>query len=175
MTTRTDYTAEQWDLLTDMPRLAAFGAMASEASGPVTSTRELWASMMELAKAARTSYPDNTLIQEVTRDIERSGKGADMTASDWDPQSGEELAQGIVEQTLLTAPKVRQALAAEATPEEAAEYTAWVLGIARAGVDAARTGLFGLSGELETEREVRFLEDLAIALGVEESRRSQDS
>ena len=48
MTTRNDYTDSEWELLTHMPRLAAFGAMAAEEGGTVASIRELWTSMMAL-------------------------------------------------------------------------------------------------------------------------------
>ncbi len=51
MTTRSDYTDAEWEFLTDLPRMAAFVAVAADQGGPVTSTRELWASMMELAQA----------------------------------------------------------------------------------------------------------------------------
>lgn len=165
MTTRTDYTDAEWDLLTDLPRMAAFGAMAAEEGGPVTSTRELWASMMELAQAARTRYPNNTLIQEVTRAITRPEDDDEMPMTGWKSNSGEELGAAIVEQTLETAPRVREVLASHAPPEEAAEYTAWVLGIARAGGQAVRSGLFGLSGEPVTAAEEQFIKDLSAALG----------
>jgi hypothetical protein len=55
----------------------------------------------------------------------------------------------------------------QATPEEAAEYTAWVLGIARAGCKAVRSGLFGLVGDEMTAAEEQYVEDLAAALRAE--------
>jgi hypothetical protein len=165
MTTRTDYTDSEWELLTDMPRLAAFAAMAAAEGGPVASTRELWASMMELAQAARTRYPNNTLIQEVLRGF--SQPGDEPSIMGWKPESGEPLGNAIVRQTLETAARVREVLASQATPEEAAEYTAWVLGIARAGCKAVRSGLFGLVGDEMTAAEEQYVEDLAAALRAE--------
>jgi hypothetical protein len=167
MTTRSDYTDAEWDLLTHMPRMAAFGAMAAEEGGPVTATRELWASMMELAQAARTKYPNNPLIQEVTRAISRPDDDDEMPMTGWNPNSGGELGRAIVEKTLATAPRVRELLARRATPEDAAAYTAWVLGIARAGVGAAGGGLFGLGSPPVTASEEQYLKDLAAALGAE--------
>ena len=145
MTIRNDYTDSEWALLTDMPRLAAFGAMAAEEGGPVASTRELWTSMMELAQSARTRYANNALIQEVMRGF--SQRADDETSIlGWQPGSGEPLGNAIVAQALETASRVREVLASQATPEEAAEYTQWVLGIARAGGGAVQGGLFGLFG-----------------------------
>jgi hypothetical protein len=165
MSTRTDYTDSEWELLTAMPRLAAFGAMAAEEGGPVASTRELWASMMELAQSARTRYTDNTLIQEVMRDFSHPADDDEMSIMGWTPDSGEPLGNAIVAQTLETAPRVREVLASQATPEEAAEYTKWVLGIARAGCRAMRSGLFGLAGAEMTIAEEQYVRDLAAALG----------
>ena len=167
MTIRTDYTDAEWDLLTDLPRMAAFGAMAAEDGGPVTSTRELWASMMELAQAARSRYPDNALIQEVTRAITQPEDDDEMPMTGWKPNSGAELGEAMVAKTLQTAPRVREIVASQATPEEGAEYTAWVLGIARAGCQAARGGLFGLSGNPMTAAEDQYIKDLTAALGAE--------
>jgi hypothetical protein len=164
MTTRTDYTDSEWELLTDMPRLAAFGAMAVEEGGPVASTRELWSGMMELAQAARTRYANNSLIREVMRGFSQRGD-EEISIMGWKPASGEPLGNAIVAQTLETAPRVRKVLARQATPEEAAEYTEWVLDIARAGGGAMRSGLFGLLGAQMTVAEEQYVKDLATALG----------
>lgn len=164
MTMRTDYTDAEWKLLTDMPSLAAFAAMAAEDGGPVTSTRELWAGMMALAKSAKTTYPDNTLIQAVMQSITHHENGSEMTLEDWHASGPEALHQAVVEKTLLTAPQVHRVLASQATPREAAEYTAWIMGIARAGVEAAKTGFLGLEGAQVTPRESLFISELATAL-----------
>ncbi len=165
MTTRTDFTDSEWELLTAMPRMAAFGAMAAEEGGPVASTRELWASMMELAQAARTRHPNNTLIQEVMRGFSQPADDEEMSIMGWKPESSNSLSDAIVAQTLEMAPRVREVLASQATPDEAAEYTEWVLGIARAGCGAVRSGLFGLVGAPMTAAEEQYVTDLAAALG----------
>jgi hypothetical protein len=163
MTTRNDYTDSEWALLTAMPRLAAFGAMAVEEGGPVASTRELWSGMMELAQAARTRYANNSLIQEVMRGF--SQRDDEISIMGWKPGSGEPLGNAIVAQTLETAPRVREVLARQATPEEASEYTEWILDIARAGCGAMRSELFGLVGAQMTVAEEQYVKDLATALG----------
>jgi hypothetical protein len=167
MSTRTDYTDAEWELLTDMPRLAAFGAMAAEEGGPVSSTRELWTSMVEVGQAARMRYPNNTLIQEVMRSFSEPADDDEVSIMGWKPDGGEPLGNAIVAQALETASRVREVLASQATPEEAAEYTAWVLGIARAGCGAVRSGLFGLVGAEMTAAEEQYMEDLASALRAE--------
>jgi hypothetical protein len=65
------------------------------------------------------------------------------------------------------AARVREVLASQATPEEAEEYSEWVLGIARAGGGAVRSGLFGLVGAEMTDAEEQYVKDLAAALRAE--------
>lgn len=147
-----------------MPRLAAFAAMAAEAGGPVTSTRELWAAMRAMAESARTDYPNNTLIREIVAEITGDGDDALGTDVAWDPGS-ENLGAAMLAQALATAPRVRQILASQGTPEETAQYAGWILAIVRAGANAAGRGLFGLGGERLTTAEARFVQELAAALG----------
>jgi hypothetical protein len=148
--------------LTSMPRLAAFGAMAAEEGGTVASMRELWASMLELGQAARMRYPDNTLIQEVMQGFSEHDDG-EASFMGWNLRD-EPLGGSIVEHILETALRVREVLASQAKPEEAAEYIAWVLAIARAGCEAVRSELFGLVGDEMTAAEEQYMKDLTAAL-----------
>lgn len=165
MTSEADFTEAEWELLSDLPRLAVFGAMAADEGDAITSTRELWAGMAELAQGARTRYPSNTLIQAVLHAETEDDEGADVARAGWRP-GVEPLGEAVIEEALETAARVRAVLAQRATEQEAAEYTAWVLGIARAATEAARTGLFGVGGDRVTDREATFVRDLQTALGV---------
>ena len=164
MTNKAEFTRDEWELQTHLPRLAAFRAMAADEGDAVMSTRELWAGMKELAQAAQGRYVNNPLIQEVALAESQEEDGADVSQFGWQP-GAEPLGDAVVDQALATATRVRQVLAAGVPPEEAAEYAAWVLGIARAAIEAARTGLFGVGGERVTDREAAFVRDLAAALG----------
>jgi hypothetical protein len=164
MTTRTDYTEDEWKTLLDLPRLAAFGAMAAEEGGPLTSTRELFAAIHTMADSARTAYPDNTLIHEIVTEITQGGDDALGTRVAWEP-GDENLGAAMLDQALATAARARNILAARATAQEASEYAAWVLSIARAGCGAAGSGFLGLVGDRVTPSEARFVADLAAALG----------
>lgn len=165
MTSRADYTDDEWKTLLDLPRLAAFGAMAAEAGGPLTSTRELFAAMHEMATSAQATYPDNALIQEIVAEIIGGGDDAVGTDVAWRPDSGELLGAAMVEQAVATAARARVILDVQATPSEASEYITWVLAIARAGCAAAGRGLFGLRGDRLSPSEARFVADLSAALG----------
>lgn len=118
---------------------------------------------MELAQAARTRYANNSLIQEVMRGF--SQRDNEISIMGWKPDGGEPFGNAIVAQALETAPRVREVLVSQATPEEAAEYTEWILDIARAGCGAVRSGLFGFVGAQRTVAEEQYVMDLATALG----------
>jgi hypothetical protein len=163
MTREAELTESEWALLSDLPRLAAFGAMAADEGDAITATRELWAGMMELAQAAHSRYTGNALIQEIAQASAQDDDGADVSRSGWKPGSAP-LGEAVIAQALETARAARPVLAERVSTEEAAEYAAWVLGIARAATEAARTGLFGLGGEQVTAREAAFLRDLQAAL-----------
>ena len=165
MTSQTDFTEAEWELLTDLPRLAAFGAMAADDGDAVSSTRELWAGMMELAQGARSRYPGNALIRAVAKSETEDDEGAEISRAGWRP-GAEPLGEAVIEEALETAARVRPVLAERVAEQEAAEYAAWVLGIARAATEAARTGLFGLGGERVPDREATFVRELQTALGV---------
>jgi hypothetical protein len=164
MTRQADFTSNEWELLTALPRLAAFGAMAADEGDAVSATRELWAGMTELTRAAQNRYLNAPLIQEVAQAVAQDEEGADVSRFGWQP-SAEPLGAAVVEQALATAAAVRQVLASGASAEEATAYTDWVLGIARASTEATRTGLFGVGGKRVTDREAAFVHDLAAALG----------
>lgn len=168
MTTRTDYSDDEWRLLASMPQLAALGSMAAEESGPVTSTRELWAGTSELFEAAKDGYPDNALIQAITASIARNDDGVELSPDIRDATGPEALHMAVVQKALQTAPEVRRILDERATSGEAAGYREWVMGIARAGVEAAKTGFLGMSGARVTQRESLFLNELSTALGAPE-------
>ena len=165
MATRAEFTGDEWERLTDLPKLAALGAMAAEQSGAVTSTRELWGAITEMARARQNVYRDNALIQQVLAAITAGDDSTGLELS-LARTSSETIGKEAVRQSLELAREVDAVLTARATPEEAAQYRAWIVGIARAGSEAARGGLFGLSGQTVTAAEERYVNDLATALGI---------
>jgi hypothetical protein len=120
--------------------------------------------MKTLAETAQSTYPANSLIQAVARSIMHDEDGSETTLEDWHASGPEALHQAVVEKTLLTAPEVHRVLTSQAAPQETAEYTAWIMSIARAGVEAAKTGFLGLEGAQVTPREAMFIKELASAL-----------
>jgi hypothetical protein len=163
LTTQPDFTDDEWQTLLDLPRLAAFGAMAAEASGPIASTRELWAAMRELAAAARGDDPDTTLMQRIVAEIAQGGDDALEADVAWKPGT-DNLGAAMIEQAIAAARRARVILAERASAEEAAQYAAWIVAIAHAGCAAVGGGWFGRRGDAVTPAEARFVRDLTAAL-----------
>lgn len=165
MTTHLDYTDSEWKALLDLPRLAAFGAMAVDRGDPIASTRELFAAMHQMGILANATYADNPLIQAIVAEITAGGDDALGADVDWRPDSGEVLGAALVDQVHDTARRARAILDEQSADIEATEYAEWVLGIARAACEAAGDGLFGLGGNRLAPAERQFIADLAAALG----------
>src|SRR3954452_12086754 len=67
MTSQADFTDDEWRVLTELPRIAAFGAMVAQDGDLLSSGRELLAGLAQMARTAQTTYPRDSLIQDVLR------------------------------------------------------------------------------------------------------------
>ena len=165
MTSRSDFSDDEWEVLTELPRIAAFGAMVAQDGDLSSSGRELLAGLTEMARSAQTTYPRDSLIQDVLRkNADDEGLVESIIEEQRDAFEARPGAH-IIEQALRDAGRAHEILAKRATPAEGEHYSSWVIGIARAGVEAAKTGRFGTSGARITEREAEFVRELARELG----------
>jgi hypothetical protein len=165
MTSRTDFTDDEWRVITELPRAAAFAAVVAQDGDLLSSGRELLAGLSEMARTAQTTYPRDSLIQDVLR--KDAGDEGLLASIHEDQRDAFEARPGahIIEQALRDAGRAHDILSKCATPVEIEHYTSWVVGIARAGVEAAKTGRFGTEGARITEREAEFVRELARELG----------
>ena len=165
MTSRSDFTDDEWRILTELPRAAALGAMVAQDGDLVSSGHELLAALAEMARSAQTTYPRDSLIQDVlSQDADDEGLVASILEDQRDAFDARPGAH-IIEQTLRDAGQAHDILRKRSTPAEIEHYSSWVIGIARAGVEAAKTGRFGTEGARVTGREADFVRELARELG----------
>lgn len=165
MTSRADFTDDEWRVLTELPRLAAFGAMVAQDGDLLSSGRELLASLAEMARSAQSTYPRDSLIQDVLRkDADDAGLIQSVLEEQRDAFEARPGAH-VIEQALRDAGRAHDILSKRATPAELEHFSSWVIGIARAGVEAAKTGRFGTEGARVTEREAEFVREMARELG----------
>jgi hypothetical protein len=164
MTSRSDFTPEEWALLVALPREAAIAAAVADADDPLDATKAIVAAFKELVAGA-ASYPKNALIADVLLEL-RTGKEGPEDQSETIEVDAERRERQLAE-AIDRGRQASELLRAKAAPAEAEEYRRWILAIGHEAVRAATSGGFlGLGAERVTETEAEFMGQLRAALGV---------
>ena len=160
MSTKTDYSAREWNLLKDLPYLVAAAIISTSHSGGYGKMREAFSIQPAVRRTAR-QFPENTLIQEL-RDI----------TSDKSWQS-----DGVVENLgrerigAFVIEKCREALFVlqeKSTVEETEQYKHWLMLVAKYVANAAKSGGFlGLGSQSIDKGEAQWIQQLASTLNIE--------
>ncbi|HET9494108.1 MAG TPA: hypothetical protein VFR15_07760 [Chloroflexia bacterium] len=151
MTTRSDYTDDEWQLLHELPDAVATLVLMAGSSGPIGTIREMEALGQANSRAA-SRFSGVPLIQALARSLppvhagprkERQGDTLDMC---------------------------REAVAlldAKAAPEEASAYRKWIIAVAQEIAWAAKEGAFlGFGGERVSQWETEVMREVSSALGL---------
>jgi hypothetical protein len=156
----TEYSDEEWGLLVGLPQAVAIAASAAEPDG----ARRTWAegaAGQDAIAAGRES--GSGLVERVARElIARVG----------DPEEGAEPPviappdrQAALSDVIERARAAVALLSGRADPGEAAAYKHWLVTIAEDVVGASRSGgVLGVGGEVVSESERRFRDELAAVL-----------
>ncbi len=159
MTTKDQYSADEWQLLKEVPMLIGTAVMA--VGGPTK--KEAWTLVQSVAAAAE-DYPTNDLIQSLLSPAEWGEEVQKQFTSQYQGLSAEAIASDIFA-------KVGQALGvlgAKASSQETADYKAWAYSVGVAVARASKEGGFlGMGGERISAAEKEALNSVAEALGVE--------
>ncbi|MEG9436705.1 hypothetical protein JAO29_11090 [Edaphobacter sp. HDX4] len=144
MSTKADFSADEWDLLRSSPLMAGLLVVSASPSGPVGLVQESAAAgKMILKEAASAETP---LVKVLAEDMKTS-----MSIPKPPPGATAEAVQQAATEILR---RTSELLAEKATPEEAAEMKQWLAGIAKATAEAAREGGFlGFGGTLVSDEE----------------------
>src|SRR5512145_1304050 len=139
MTTKADYTAEEWDLLTRGPFTAAMAVVAASPSGPIGVIKELSAVGRVLQEASQ-SGETNALVNALVSDVKAGYRPSGMTEQVQRPEEIKDLA-------LRTCQDVAALLARKAPVSEAEGFKRWLLTAAQQAAEAAKEGGFlGIGG-----------------------------
>ena len=132
MTTKADYTDEEWVALRRAPLVAGLAVSLADPGGPIELTKETLAAM----KVARTPPSQDELLLAVSKDLDTEvrtqGKTLDLEIR------GRTARKQVVEELA----SVNAILSAKATPEEAASFRLWLVQAAEAAAEAAKEGGF---------------------------------
>ena len=162
MTTRSDYTDEEWKNIKAGPLLAGMYVSMVASSGPIDTAKEAIAiskSLTDLVKKGSTNQLIATLIDEVKP---KEGEAV---------QSREAIAinvktpQELHKATIDTLQQANAALT-KATPEEVTEYKQLIMTVAQRVAEAGKEGGFmGVGGTRVSPAETKAIQEIRDALG----------
>ncbi len=160
MTTKSDFSEEEWKLLMGTPPLVGTAVMVSGRSG-LGSLKEAMA-VAQGVMAATSQFPNSTLIQalmQARRDGERSD--VEKLSGPYLRMNPQELAEAAVTQCRAATKIVQERCSAD----DLKAFQAWIAGLARSVAEAAKEGAFlGLGGEKVSDPEKDMLARLEQAM-----------
>jgi hypothetical protein len=156
MTTRADFTEEEWARLGRAPLVAGMAISIADPGGPIETLRESSAALQTVLEAAKTgSYGD--FVKGVAADFADKARNRRNPMAGFKPKgthAGEEI--------LAELRAVNALLVEKASPEEGEQFREWLKTAAQRAATAAKEGGFlGFRAELVSEREQLMLDRLA--------------
>ena len=163
MSTKADYTPDEWQLLLDVPPLVGTAVMVAGRSG-LGSVKEAMA-VASGTLNAKDGYEDNELIEALIEGRIKDGDRAEIErlGSDYRGQRSVEIRGAAVKKCQ----QVTELLLAKSNDAEASQYKHWAISVAQKVASAAKEGGFlGIGGERVSESEQEIIEAVTTALGV---------
>ena len=162
MTSKADFTAEEWTLLLDVPPAIGTAIMHAGKSG-LGSMKEAMA-MASGILGARDGYDGNELIESLVNARLKDGEKSKIETLS-SPYVGKEPDE-ILGDAVAKCEAVATLLDDKATASEAQGFIDWSVDIAEKVADAAKEGGFlGLGGERVSAEEKRAIKAVRSALG----------
>src|SRR5436190_21120949 len=160
MTTKADFTEEEWAVLVRSPTVAGMAITIAEPGGPIELFKESSA-VLKFAIGSPSEQRDD-LVGEVARGIRELAEQRHNPLGGFKPHgamAGKEIVDEIS--------RAGEIVAAKGTPEEAEAFRAWIMECAQRAADAAKEGGFmGFHSERVSQGEKDMLAQLSAALGV---------
>jgi hypothetical protein len=159
MTTRTEFTDEEWARLERAPFVAGMAISLADPGGPIEALKETIATGKTVLEVAQTGGRGE-LVDAVAKDVAAKAQARENPMGGFRPK-GALAAEEILEELRAATDLVSE----KATPEEAAAFREWILSTAQAAADAAKEGGFmGFRAERVSEGEQRMLDKLGEVL-----------
>jgi hypothetical protein len=156
MTTKADFTEEEWARLGRAPLVAGMAISLADPGGPIEAIKESTAALRTVVEAAQ-SGSHGELVQAVATDVAAQAKQRHNPMAGFKPRganAGEEILDELRAVNALLVEKL--------TPEEADQFRDWLKTAAQRTATAAKEGGFlGFRAELVSEREQQMLDRLA--------------
>jgi hypothetical protein len=155
MTTKADFTDEEWMRLERAPIVAGMAISLADPGGPIEAVKESVAAIRAVAEAAQ-SGGGGELVDSVATSFAEKAKQRQSPLGDFKPRGA------MAGQEILDELQAVNALVTErATSEEAEAFREWLLTVAKRVSEAAKEGGFmGFKAERVSEGEQRMLDKL---------------
>jgi hypothetical protein len=155
MTTRTDFTDEEWARLGRAPLVAGMSISLADPGGPIEATKETLAALRTITEAAQGGGRTE-LVNDVAKDTAERAQHRENPMGDFKPRgamAGEQILDELRAVNVLVTEK--------ATSEEAEDFRQWLLDAAQRAANAAKEGGFmGFHAERVSEGEQQMLDKL---------------
>ena len=158
MTTKADFTDEEWTRVRRAPLVAGMAISFADPGGPIELAKETSASL----KLATNPPSREQLLAEVALDIESMAQQRQNPLTEFKPTQGSDPRQQILEELQ----SVSEIVSSKATVEETAAFKQWLLASAQAAADTAKEGGFlGFGAEQVSQGEKDMLSQISAAIG----------
>lgn len=159
MTTKSDFTDEEWARVVRGPMVAGLAISLADPGGPIEMAKESMATL----KAATNPPSREQLLAEVALEIQAMAQQRQNPLKGFKPAPPPGQGPGdVVVEELRT---VQALVAATATPEEAAAFGTWLVTAAQAAADAAKDGGFmGFHAAQVSAREQAMIDQVKAAV-----------
>ncbi len=165
MTTKADFTDNEWQLVLDVPVMIGMGVMIAGKSGLGT-MKESFALSKEMIDAVKT-HADNELIQSVVNARLKDKEKSSAEGLSNNPYMGQGR-EGLVDAAVQKCEQVCGLLAEKCSEQEAQQYKQWSMRIGeKVAMAASEGGFLGFGGEQVSAKEKLALARISQALGVE--------
>jgi len=156
MTTKSDYTDEEWETLRRAPMVAGFAISLADPGGPIELTKESMAAMKTVLEPVGGDQPE--LVAAIRADFAAEAADHHSPVKGYKPKSPQEIVDELK--------RVNGIVSAKATPEEADGFRALLRTAAQRAAEAAKEGGFlGFGGkEIISSGEQKMLDEIDAAL-----------
>jgi hypothetical protein len=151
MTSKNDFSEDEWDRVVRAPFVAGLAVTLADPGGPIEAGKEQMAAM----RGAMDPPSREQLLTDVALDVQGMTQRREHPLKGYRPPGGGDPRDALVDELGAT----RALVASKATPEEAAAFGRWLVDIAQKAADAAKEGGFmGIGATRVSEREQTMLD-----------------
>jgi hypothetical protein len=158
MTTKTDFTDEEWTRVLRAPFVAGMAISLADPGGPIEMSKETMTTM----KSATNPPSREQLLADIALDLQAMAQQRQNPLTEFKPTKESDPRQQILEE-LRT---VTEIVSSKATAEETAAFKQWLLTSSQAAADAAKEGGFmGFGAEQVSQGEKDMLSQVRATIG----------